>query len=482
MINPTLLFFLIAVLPGETPAQTSKPNVLFIMADDLRTDLESYGVKVKSPNLTQLSMSGRQFEKCYCQQALCNPSRSSLLTGLRPDTLKHWNNSKHFRDSNPAVKTLPQWFKEQGYDTRCVGKIFHNWHTPVKGDPASWSAPEFLHYANHADDLPKIEGLLPENHAKAPKCECRDVPDNAYYDGQIAEEAIKVLGQVKDKPFFLAVGFWKPHAPFNAPKKYWDLYNRNDIQELNPSRSQNAPDIAFHDGRELRGIPPNQINFTKEQIKEIRHGYFANISYLDAQIGKLINALQQLELNKNTIIVFLSDHGYHLGEHSLWAKTSCFELDARVPLIIRHPKMQNPGIKTHEIVESLDIFPTLVELCNLPSPKGLDGKSLVSIIANPSGKNSNIAFTQHPRPAYYDREPSKQPSHMGYSIRTEKFRYTEWRNWTTGKVEASEFYNHDSDPNELTNSISDSKFEKQLNHSRDLLQKQFPKSLTPNAP
>lgn len=261
MINTSLLLFLIAGFSSEVSLQASKPNVLFILADDLRTDLESYGVKVVSPNLTQLAKTGRQFEKAYCQQALCNPSRSSMLTGLRPDTLKHWNNGNHFRDNNPSVKTIPQWFKEQGYDSRCVGKIFHNWHTPVKGDPESWSAPEFLHYANHADDLPKLSGKLPENHAKAPKCDCRDVPDNAYYDGQVAEEAIKVLGEVKDKPFFLAVGFWKPHAPFNAPKKYWDLYNRNEIQELNSSRPKNAPDIAFHDGRELRGIPqPNRFH------------------------------------------------------------------------------------------------------------------------------------------------------------------------------------------------------------------------------
>lgn len=475
MINTSLLLFLIAGFSSEATLQASKPNVLLIMADDLRTDLESYGVKVVSPNLTQLAKTGRQFEKAYCQQALCNPSRSSLLTGLRPDTLKHWNNSIHFRDNNPTVKTIPQWFKEQGYNSRCVGKIFHNWHTPVKGDPDSWSAPEFLHYANHADDLPKLSGKLPENHAKAPKCECRDVPDNAYFDGQVAEEAIKVLGEVKDKPFFLAVGFWKPHAPFNAPKKYWDLYNRNEIQELNPSRPKNAPNIAFHDGRELRGIPPNQIDFTKEQIKEIRHGYFANISYLDAQIGKLLTSLNQLDLEKKTIIVFLSDHGYHLGEHTLWAKTSCYEMDAHVPMIISHPKMQSPGLKAQALVESLDLFPTLIELCNLPSPKGLEGRSLVPMLTDPSNKNTNIAFTQHPRPAYYDREPSKQPTHMGYSIRTEKNRYTEWRNWKTGEVEASELYNHDSDPTELTNAINDNKLETQLIEARALLQKQFPK-------
>lgn len=478
MTNSTLLLFLITCVSSgstsETPA--TKTNVLLIMADDLRTDLESYGARVATPNLTRLSKSGRQFDRAYCQQALCNPSRSSLLTGLRPDTLKHWNNGKHFRDNNPGLKTLPQWFKEHGYESRCVGKIFHNWHTPVKGDPVSWSAPEFLHYANHADDLPKISGMPPENHARAPKCECRDVPDNAYFDGQVAEEAIKVLGQLKEKLFFLAVGFWKPHAPFNAPKKYWDLYNRNDIREPIITKPENAPEIAFHDGRELRGIPPNQVDFTREQIREMRHGYLANISYLDAQVGKLMKSLDQLGLGKNTIVIFLSDHGYHLGEHTLWAKTSCFELDARVPMIINHPGIKNPGMKSGAVVESLDLFPTLIELCNLPFPGRLEGKSLVPILKDPSTKNTNIAFTQHPRPAYFDREPSKQPTHMGYSIRTEKLRYTEWRNWKTGAIEAVELYNHESDPNELANAYRDTNLQKEMNEARDLLQRQFPRS------
>src|SRR5262245_27992236 len=217
------LALLAALLASAAPAAAAeRPNVLFIVADDLRPELGCYGSAAKTPHLDALAARGVRFDRAYCQQALCNPSRSSFLTGRRPDALHVWNNSVHFRDTNPDVMTLPQWFKEQGYVTRDVGKIFHNWHTKVKGDPRSWSAEEFLHYANPGDDKPKGDEPLPKDLATAPRCERRDVPDEAYFDGRVAAEAVRVLGEVKDKPFFLAVGFWKPHAPFNSPKKYWD--------------------------------------------------------------------------------------------------------------------------------------------------------------------------------------------------------------------------------------------------------------------
>ncbi len=233
-VSPALMRrFLLLLLALSFPAATQsaeKPNVLFIMADDLRAELASYGSPAITPNLDRLARRSVQFDRAYCQQAVCNPSRSSLLTGRRPETLRIWSNGTHFRELNPEVTTLPLHFKEQGYTTRCVGKIFHNWHTKVQGDPRSWSAPEYLHYANHGDDVPKVSGELPPNAATLMPakyngnllCEARDVPDEAYYDGRVAAEAVRVLGEVKGGPFFLAVGFWKPHAPFNAPKKYWD--------------------------------------------------------------------------------------------------------------------------------------------------------------------------------------------------------------------------------------------------------------------
>src|SRR5204862_277877 len=204
-----------------------------------------------------------------------------------------------------------------------------------------------------------------------------DVPDEPYYDGRVAAEAIRVLGEMKDQQFFLAVGFRKPHAPFNAPKRYWDKYDRARLPSLNPARPAGAPEIAFHDGRELRGVPPKQITFTPEQAAEIRHGYLANISYMDAQLGRVLAALETSGVADRTIIVFVSDHGYHLGEQSLWGKTSNFELDARVPLLIAAPGLESAKQKTSSLVELLDLFPTLVELCRLPSPEGLEGTSLV---------------------------------------------------------------------------------------------------------
>jgi iduronate 2-sulfatase len=456
-------------------ADTQRPNVLFIMADDLRTEVASYGSPAMTPNLNRLAARSVQFNRAYCQQALCNPSRSSMLTGRRPDTLGVWCNSVHFREPNPNVTTLPLWFKEHGYTTRCVGKIFHNWHTEVKGDPRSWSAPEFLHYANHGEDKPLLMGELPRDYATAPRCECRDVPDEAYYDGRVAAEAIRVLGEVKEKPFFLAVGFWKPHAPFNAPKRYWDKYDRTRLPPLNPNRPAGAPDVAFHDGRELRGLPPNQVTFTPEQAAEIRHGYFANIAYMDTQLGKVLDALDRSGIAERTIVVFVADHGYHLGEHSLWAKTSNFELDAHVPLMIAAPGVSQAGGKSDALVELLDLFPTLVDLCGLPRAEGLEGMSLAPVLRIPAAQVKPAAFTQHPRPAYYDREPSKTPEAMGVSVRTPLVRYTEWRDWKTGEPLARELYDASTDPTEMKNAVDTPGLASAQREAEALLAKQFPR-------
>ncbi|HUQ70411.1 MAG TPA: sulfatase [Planctomycetaceae bacterium] len=470
---------LLALCLFTSSAAAAPMNVLFLMADDLRPELATYGSVAKTPQLDRLMRRSVQFDRAYCQQAVCNPSRSSMLTGRRPDTLKLWNNGLHFRERNPDVTTLPKWFLQHGYQSRCVGKIFHNWHTDVKGDPTSWSAPEFLHYANHGDDKPQVTGPLPPDHATAPKCECRDVPDAAYYDGRVAAEAVRVLDEIRDRPFFLAVGFWKPHSPFNAPKKYWDLYDRTTLPKYDPSRPSGAPDVAFHDGRELRGIPPNQVTFTPEQAAEIRHGYFANIAYMDAQLGKVLAALERNQLAERTIVVFAGDHGYHLGEQDLWAKTSNFELDARVPLSIAWPGSRAAGKKSSSLVELLDLFPTLVELCGLPKPEGLEGVSLRPVLTDPTAIVKPAAFTQHPRPAYFDREPSKQPQAMGYSVRTANVRYTEWRDWNTGDVVARELYDLRREPIELRNGIDTSALSAEQAAALAHLRRQFPDVVRP---
>ena len=474
------LAFLGAV--SSLPA-AGKPNVLFIMSDDFRPELGCYGSSAITPNLDRLAKRGVLFERAYCQQAVCNPSRSSMLTGMRPDTLGLWCNGTHFRELRPDVTTLPLWFKEHGYTTRCVGKIFHNWHTKEKGDRRSWSADEFLHYANHGEDTPQIAGELPPNtttlldipYGKAPVCEARDVPDEAYYDGRVAAEAVRVLAGLKGGgQFFLAVGFWKPHAPFNAPKKYWDLYQRDKLPPLNPAWPEGADRIAHHASTEILKKAATAVSLTPAQRDEMRHGYLANISYLDAQLGKVLDALEKNGLAGNTIITFAGDHGYHIGEHEQWGKTSNFEFDAHVPLLISGPGCTQAGMRSRSLAELLDLFPTLCDLCDLPKPAQAEGISLAPVLRDVTAAPRAVARTQHPRPAYYDREPPFQPKTMGYSVRTDRVRYTEWRDWTTGEIVARELYDHDSDKAELRNAIGDSHLEGPLKEARDQIAREFP--------
>jgi iduronate 2-sulfatase len=253
------------------------------------------------------------------------------------------------------------------------------------------------------------------------------------------------------------------------------LYDRDKLPALDPSRPAGAPEIAFHDGRELRGSPPNQITFTAEQAAEIRHGYFANVSYMDAQLGKVLDTLERKGLIERTVIVFVSDHGYHLGEHDLWAKTSNFELDARVPLIIAAPG-RTAGKRSEAVVELLDLYPTLVELCDLPAPGGLEGTSLVPVLNDPAATVKPAAFTQHPRPAYFERTPASVPEAMGYSVRTPQVRYTEWRDWKTGEIIARELYEAAADPGETRNRIDAPQLAAAQCEGEKILREQFPRS------
>jgi len=462
----TYVLVVVAGLVLCVSAMAKPPNVLFIAADDLRNDLACYGnTLVKAPNFDRLAKRGVVFNRAYSQQALCNPSRASLLTGLRPDTLRIWDLPTHFRSAVPEVVTLPQYFKQHGYFTQNIGKIFHNWVHKIQGDPASWSVPAVMHFASHHDDKPMVKGELPPNSAKDQKCECRDVPDKAYYDGRVAKLAVEALHELKSKsqPFFLAVGFWKPHSPFNAPKRYWDLYRREDIPMPNPADwPQDAPRVAWHNSREI--LTEKGRELTPDAVREIRHGYLANISYLDAQLGKVIDELDRLQLAQNTIIVFWSDHGFHLGEHTLWGKTSNFELDARAPMFIAAPKIK--AARTDALAELLDLYPMLAELCGLPMPKGLDGVSLVPVLKNPRRSVKPAVLTQHPRPAYYKGAPET----MGYSVRSDRFRYIEWRDWKTGAVVARELYDHKTDDAETHNVAADTRRADDLHECSRLLE------------
>lgn len=437
-----------------------RPNVLFIAVDDLRVELGCYGdTLVKSPHIDRLAKRGTLFKRAYCQQAVCNPSRASLLTGLRPDTIGVTDLPTHFRENNPDLVTLPQLFRQHGYFTQNIGKIFHNWRQEIHGDPASWSVPAVMHYNTHGADKPQVEGKLPPDTSGVPRTEQRDVPDDAYFDGRIAKLAVEALGELKEKrqPFFLAVGFWKPHAPFNAPQRYWDLYKRGDVQPpANPQPPEGVPAIAMHDSREiLRGFRDRQGGRpTDAEVLALRHAYYAATSYVDAQVGKVLDELDRLGLREKTIVVFWSDHGFHLGEHHLWAKTSNFELDARVPLIIDAPNFKD-GLRTDALVELLDLYPTLADLCGLPAPENLEGESLRKVLEDPKASVKSAAFTQHTRPAYpSDASPLKA---MGYSMRTDDHRYTEWRSVADGRILARELYDHRTDPRETKNLANDSR-------------------------
>ncbi|MEM9481071.1 MAG: sulfatase [Verrucomicrobiota bacterium] len=456
-----------------------RPNVLFIAVDDMRAELGCLGSPVvKSPNIDKLAARGMLFERAYCQQAVCNPSRASLLTGLYPWTLRIWDLLTHFRERRPDIVTLPQHFKNNGYQTEGVGKIFHNWRQDdYKGDAVSWSVPEFMHYNTHGADEAKVKGKLPPDEANVPRTEMRDVPDNAYFDGRIAGRAVKTLQRLakEETPFFLGVGFWKPHAGFNAPKKYWDMYDRSQIgRAANPNPPEGVPEIALHDGREImRGFKKNPGGRPSPDEEVIlRHGYYAAISYVDAQIGKVVDELNRLGLAKNTVIVFWSDHGFHLGENGLWAKTSNFELDARVPMIIVKPG-QKSGESTKALVELIDMYPTLVDMCGLPELKhDLEGVSLVPLLNGKMDSVKDAAWTWHPRPAYPPER--SDPTVMGYSMRTPAFRYTEWRKVSDGEIVGRELYDHRNDPDETRNVVSAGEKTKEVKDLQQRMRQQMP--------
>ena len=435
------------------PGKTRKPNVLFIPIDDLRGAVGCLGDKIAlTPNMDKLAGEGTVFLNAYCQQAVCNPSRASVITGLRPDTLKVWDLKTHFREHHPDIVTLPQYFKQHGYYTRSFGKVLHG-QGPPSTDPPSWSAEPVWDHCTKRDQYVLPENQPGDKSGKQAAAECADVPDEAYIDGKVAAQTVKTIEELAEsgKAFFLAVGFRKPHLPCSAPKKYWDMYERgtfenDDWPALN--RPKDGPDIALHNWKELRGYTdiPNIGAVPPRKAAEVRHGYYAAASYTDAQIGKLMEALDRFGLRENTIVCLWSDHGFHLGEHTIWCKTSNYEFDARVPLIISAPQKKK-GQVCRRLVELVDMYPTLVELAGLSLPSGLEGTSMVPLLDDPKRSWKKAAFTQFPRPAYY----KKNLDAMGYSVRTEKFHYVEWIDVKKKQPIAIELYDHRLDPYELTN-------------------------------
>lgn len=429
-----------------------KKNVLFIAVDDLRVALGCYGDAIaKTPNMDKLADRGIVFNNAYCQQAICNPSRASVMTGLRPDTTKVWGLEAHFRDALPDVVTIPQYFKQNGYYCRSVGKIFHGTGRPAK-DPASWSEKAEL------DGFPGFVSnyVLKKNKTgrKAAATECVECDDEAYRDGKIAKLACeRMVDMAKMKePFFLAVGFKKPHLPFCAPKKYWDLYDRRQFSLGDSSKGPDgAPKIAYHKWPELRGYSdiPRKGKLSEDKVAELRHGYYAATSYVDAQVGRVLDELDKRGLREDTVVVLWGDHGFHIGEHGLWGKLTNFEICVRSPLLLSVPG-QKAGVETDGLVEFVDIYPTLVDACGLAMPEGLEGMSMIPLMKEPKRKWKKAAFSQYPRPVSYNFTKSK-PKIMGYSIRTQRYRYTEWQRFKKGEVVARELYDYEVDEHEKVN-------------------------------
>jgi iduronate 2-sulfatase len=451
--------------PGVAPK--GKMNVLFIAIDDLRPELNCYGVEeVQSPVLDQLAAEGTLFERAYCQQAHCFPSRASLLTGRRPDATGIIDFKPNLRDNMPDVVTLPELFKHHGYHTQAFGKIFHS---PQKNDEQSWSAP---HYESPQPKWGSAEGLrireLTVNAKPRPTKTLLDissgtyferganglpfeapvVPDDSLREGDITTKALETLESVKDQPFFLAVGYYKPHIPFTAPKKYWDLYDGEKIPVArNPYFPKDAPFYAnfiFRDTRGYYGMP-TEGPLTREQARDLKHGYYACISYVDAQIGRLLDALDRYNLRDNTIVIAWGDHGYQLGEHGLWDKHTNYETSARVPLIISVPGMTG-NIRTDGLVEFVDIYPSLAELCGLPLPDKLSGTSFAPLLSKPDLPWKTAAFTQFPRTI------KDVGDAMGRAMRTDRYRFVEWRvDDGSSDFVGYELYDHENDPDENVN-------------------------------
>jgi len=502
----------------------NRPNVLFVAVDDLRPELACYGARlVHSPNIDRLAREGMRFNRAYCQVAICGPSRASLMTGLRPDSAGVVDNVTYFRDTVPDVVTLPQHFRNHGYETVYIGKVYHGM---MRDEEKSWSRKAAFSKPGYPRDvggyqLPEDQALVQRRReevknkygdaklggmACGPATECADVPDNAYQDGRSTDAAIATLQELKDtstslpsttlrrgtagRPFFLAVGFHKPHLPFVAPKKYWDLYDPKEIELAgNPFAPKDAPSIGLHSSFELRARHdvPKSGRIPDEMARNLIHGYLACASYVDAQIGRIVKELERLRLRENTIIMLWGDHGWHLGEHTLWGKATNFEVATRSPLIVSRPDMKTAGRRSNALVELIDMYPTLCELAGLPVPKHLEGTSFVPLLDNPYLRWKSAAFSQFPCPALREwaalplsaamrdtffgplirdvenklrtEAPDRYSQElynnhlMGYSMRTDRYRLTIWTDMRHPNSEpiAVELYDHQKDPDENVN-------------------------------
>lgn len=503
-----------ALFAANTAPASKRPNVLFISIDDLRPEIGPYGSEIAiTPNLDRLAHQGVTFSNAYAQQAICGPSRASALTGMRPDTLGVTHNYVKFRDQKPDVVTLPQHFIQNGYNATYVGKIFHHgdmdddhsWNVKASTENMPEDAAQPALYAipanteverkNRKAMLEKYGEQAKFGLGRGPATEGADVPDNAYIDGYNTDLAIATLKDLltkSDKPIFFGFGMNKPHLPWIAPKKYWDLYDPKDIQlAAQTSAPAKGAAMGLHASFELRTFfdIPKDAEISPEMALTLKHAYLACISYVDAQIGRMLDAIQTSGILDNTVVILWSDHGFHLGEMGIWGKATNYEIATRVPLIISTPQTRaNPqNLKTDALVELIDMYPTLSELAGIPQPAHLEGKSLVPLLKNPDQDWHTAAYSQFPNPALrewgayplrpgmretyfktlivrveekiqqqqksaWDRELFEQHL-MGYSMKTRRYRLIAWLD--TRDIEAAplyvELYDHDKDPNETHN-------------------------------
>ena len=507
------LFFSIVLFSAQQnfAQQSLKPNVLFIAVDDLKPLLGCYGVAdIKTPNIDRLAKMGTVFLSNYCQQSVCGPTRASIMTGMRPDYTKVYDLKTQMRDVNPDIVTIPQYFANNGYATSGIGKIFHPTCVDKQNDKPSWTVPYLeAEKSNYAPGFSKpvlvggyqlpetkvlVDKYMQEGKAKGlkdadlknyvmkfikPSTECIEVPDNAYEDGANAIRAKEEMIELSkgSQPFFMAVGFHRPHLPFIAPKKYWDLYQRANMKIASFQKPvKNGVPMAYHNASELTAytdITPlasfsdlKDIGATLsvEKQKELIHGYYAAVSYTDAQVGLLLKAIDSLGLSKNTIIVLWGDHGWHLGDHNLWCKHTNFEQATHAPLIISAPGIA--ASKTAASTEFVDVFPTLAALANLPVPSNLQGKSQVSVMKNPTTSVKDYSVSQYPRSGLHsetERLGYADAKVMGYSIRTKQYRYTIWMKdyyrsnqpFNQALVAGEELYDYKKDPDETVNVVAD---------------------------
>ena len=478
--------------PVKTETSAKQKNILFIAVDDLKPLLSNYGeTHMHTPNFDRLADMGMTFTNAHVQQAVCGPSRASVMTATYPDKTKVWDLHTDFRDSSPDLVSMPEYLITQGYETSATGKIYHQGSVASEHDRKSWSIPytrpdyfdsnfgqpSYSFYQN-PKTKGRLEELTEEGKAKGlkggklrkyvfnelrPSTECIEAPDEAYAAGLYTIEGLKKIDQIRElgKPFFVGVGYQKPHLPFVAPKKYWDLYDREKIelsqfQEL----SEGTPEFAYHSFGELRAYSdiPNDIGvgdlISEDKQRELIHGYMACISYIDAQIGKLLDGLEERGILDETLIVLWGDHGYHLGDHTIWNKHSNFEQATHIPFMFAGPGIAK-NQKSHHPVDLVDLFPTIFDLAGVPNHNQVDGISLKPLLDD--DKNTSVekdyAISQYPR----------HGKRMGYALRTERYRYTEWHKngyksynpYSADNIEARELYDYEKDPLETRNLVND---------------------------